>query len=209
MSKNLVDLIADLKEDEALQKTRELLDAGTDPMAILDHCREATEIVGKRFEEGKYFIPDLLMSGEILEQISDIVKSSLTKEVETNYIGKIVIGTVEGDIHDIGKNIVTFMMDANGFEVIDIGVDVSPQKFVEAVKEHKPDVVGMSSLLTLAFDSMKRTVDAFEEAGLRDQIKIIVGGCPIDANVTTYTGADAYCKDAQEGVVIAKEWVNA
>ena len=209
MSKNLVDLIADLKEDEALQKTRELLDAGTDPMAILDHCREATEIVGKRFEEGKYFIPDLLMSGEILEQISDIVKSSLTKEVETNYIGKIVIGTVEGDIHDIGKNIVTFMMDANGFEVIDIGVDVSPQKFVEAVKEHKPDVVGMSALLTLAFDSMKRTVDAFEEAGLRDQIKIIVGGCPIDANVTNYTGADAYGKDAQEGVVIAKEWVNA
>ena len=209
MSKNLVDLIADLKEDEALQKTRELLDAGTDPMAILDHCREATEIVGKRFEEGKYFIPDLLMSGEILEQISDIVKSSLTKEVETNYIGKIVIGTVEGDIHDIGKNIVTFMMDANGFEVIDIGVDVSPQKFVEAVKEHKPDVVGMSALLTLAFDSMKRTVDAFEEAGLRDQIKIIVGGCPIDANVTTYTGADAYGKDAQEGVVIAKKWVNA
>lgn len=209
MSKNLVDLIADLKEDEALQKTRELLDAGTDPIAILDHCREATEIVGKRFEEGKYFIPDLLMSGEILEQISDIVKSSLTKEVETNYIGKIVIGTVEGDIHDIGKNIVTFMMDANGFEVIDIGVDVSPQKFVEAVKEHKPDVVGMSALLTLAFDSMKRTVDAFEEAGLRDQIKIIVGGCPIDANVTTYTGADAYGKDAQEGVVIAKEWVNA
>ncbi|MGI6405028.1 MAG: cobalamin B12-binding domain-containing protein [Syntrophaceticus sp.] len=209
MSKNLVDLIADLKEDEALQTTKELLDAGTDPMVILDHCREATELVGKRFEEGKYFIPDLLMSGEILEQISDIVKSNMTKDVETDYIGKIVIGTVEGDIHDIGKNIVTFMMNANGFEVIDIGVDVPPQKFVEAVKEHKPDVVGMSALLTLAFDSMKRTVDALEEAGLRDQVKIIVGGCPIDANVTKYTGADAYGKDAQEGVVIAKKWVNA
>ncbi|HHW28844.1 MAG TPA: hypothetical protein GXX21_04735 [Syntrophomonadaceae bacterium] len=209
MSKNLVDLIADLKEDEALQTTKELLDAGTDPMVILDYCREATEIVGKRFEEGKYFIPDLLMSGEILEQISDIVKSNLTKEVETDYIGRIVIGTVEGDIHDIGKNIVTFMMDANGFEVIDLGVDVPPQKFVEAVKEHKPDVVGMSALLTLAFDSMKKTVDALEEAGLRDQVKIIIGGCPIDENVAKYSGADAYAKDAQEGVVIAKKWVNA
>lgn len=209
MSKNLVDLIADLKEDEALQTTKELLDAGTDPMVILDYCREATEIVGKRFEEGKYFIPDLLMSGEILEQISDIVKSNLTKEVETDYIGRIVIGTVEGDIHDIGKNIVTFMMDANGFEVIDLGVDVPPQKFVEAVKEHKPDVVGMSALLTLAFDSMKKTVDALEEAGLRDQVKIIIGGCPIDENVAKYSGADAYAKDAQEGVVIVKKWVNA
>ncbi len=209
MSKNLVDLIADLKEDEALQTTKELLDAGTDPMVILDYCREATEIVGKRFEEGKYFIPDLLMSGEILEQISHIVKSNLTKEVETDYIGRIVIGTVEGDIHDIGKNIVTFMMDANGFEVIDLGVDVPPQKFVEAVKEHKPDVVGMSALLTLAFDSMKKTVDALEEAGLRDQVKIIIGGCPIDENVAKYSGADAYAKDAQEGVVIAKKWVNA
>lgn len=209
MSKNLVDLIADLQEEEALQTTKELLDAGTDPMTILDYSRVATELVGKRFEEGKYFIPDLLMSGEILAQISDIVKSKLTKEVETDYIGKIVIGTVEGDIHDIGKNIVTFMMDANDFEVIDIGVDVSPQKFVEAVKEHKPDVVGMSALLTLAFDSMKRTVDALEKAGLRDQVKIIVGGCPIDANVTKYTGADAYGKDAQEGVVIARKWVNA
>lgn len=209
MSKNLIDLIADLKEDEALQTTKELLDAGTDPMVILDHCKEATEIVGKKFEEGKYFIPDLLMSGEILEQISNIVKSNLTKEVETNYIGKIVIGTVEGDIHDIGKNIVTFMMEANGFDVIDIGVDVAPQKFVEAVKEHKPDVVGMSALLTLAFDSMKKTVDALEEAELRDQVKIIIGGCPIDENVANFSGADAYAKDAQEGVVIAKKWVNA
>lgn len=209
MPKKLVDLIADLKEDEALQATKELLKAGTDPLVILDHCKEATEIVGKRFEDGKYFIPDLLMSGEILEQVSGIVKSKLTKDVETEYIGKIVIGTVEGDIHDIGKNIVTFMMEANGFEVVDIGVDVPPEKFIEAVKEHKPDILGMSALLTLAFDSMKRTVDALEKAGMRDRVKIIIGGCPIDENVAAFTGADAYAKDAQEGVVIAKKWVTA
>lgn len=209
MPKKLVDLIADLKEDEALQATKELLEAGTDPLVILDHCKEATEIVGKRFEDGKYFIPDLLMSGEILEQVSGIVKSKLTKDVETEYIGKIVIGTVEGDIHDIGKNIVTFMMEANGFEVVDIGVDVPPEKFIDAVKEQKPDILGMSALLTLAFDSMKRTVDALEKAGMRDRVKIIIGGCPIDENVAAFTGADAYAKDAQEGVVIAKKWVTA
>lgn len=209
MADRLVDLIADLKENEALQATRELLETGTDPLVILDQCKQATEIVGKRFEAGKYFIPDLLMSGEILQQVSEIVRAKLTKEVETSYVGKMVIGTVEGDIHDIGKNIVTFLMEANGFQVFDIGVDARPEKFVEAVKEHQPDIVGMSALLTLAFDSMKKTVDALQDAGLRDQVKIVIGGCPIDENVAAFTGADAFAKDAQEGVVLAKKWVNA
>jgi len=209
MSGKLVNLIADLQEGEALETARELLDAGTDPLAILDYCNEATEIVGKRFEDGKYFIPDLLMSGEILKQISELVKSRLTKEAEASYVGKVVIGTVEGDLHDIGKNIVTFLMEANGFKVFDLGVDVPPEKFVEAIKEHQPDVVGMSALLTLAFDSMKRTVDAIKEAGLRDQVKIVIGGCPTDEKVAAFVGADAYAKDAQEGVLLAKKRVNA
>lgn len=209
MSNNLVELIADLKEDEAIQLTLELLETGTDPLLILGYCKEATDIVGKRFEQGQYFIPDLLMSGEILEQISGIVKSRLTKDVETEYLGKIVIGTVAGDIHDIGKNIVTFMLEANDFEVIDLGVDVAPEKFIDAVKEHQPDIVGMSALLTLAFDSMKTTVEAFEKAGLRDKVKIIIGGAPIDEKAVAYTGADAFAKDAQRGVVMAKEWVSA
>lgn len=209
MSEKLVDLIADLKEEEAIKTTEEMLDAGTDPLVILDYCNKATEIIGQRFEDGKYFIPDLLMSGEILEQISGIVKSRLTKEIDASYIGKIVIGTVEGDLHDIGKNIVTFLMEANGFQVIDLGVDVPAQKFVEAIKEYNPDIVGMSALLTLAFDSMKRTVDAIREAGLRDQVKIIIGGCPTDEQVAAFVGADAYAKDAQAGVVLAKKWVNA
>jgi len=209
MADRLVDLIADLKENEALQATRELLETGTDPLVILNHCKQATEIVGKRFEDGKYFIPDLLMSGEILQQVSEIVRAKLTKEVETSYVGKMVIGTVEGDIHDIGKNIVTFLMEANGFQVFDIGVDARPEKFVEAVREHQPDIVGMSALLTLAFDSMKKTVDALQDAGLRDQVKVVIGGCPIDENVAAFTGADAFAKDAQEGVVLAKKWVNA
>ncbi len=209
MPEKLIHLIADLKEEEAVQTTKELLDAGTDPLLILDYCKEATEIVGKRFEDGEYFIPDLLMSGEILEQVSAIVKSKLSKDVETKYIGKIVIGTAEGDIHDIGKNIVTFLLEANNFDVIDLGVDVAPDKFIEAVKEHQPDIVGISALLTLAFDSMKKTVEAFEKAGLRDQVKIIIGGAPIDEKAVAYTGVDAFAKDAQRGVIIAKEWVSA
>ncbi len=209
MPEKLIHLIADLKEEEAVQATKELLDAGTDPLLILDYCKEATEIVGKRFEDGQYFIPDLLMSGEILEQVSAIVKSKLSKDVETKYIGKIVIGTAQGDIHDIGKNIVTFLLEANNFDVIDLGVDVAPDKFIEATKEHQPDIVGISALLTLAFDSMKKTVEAFEKAGLRDQVKIIIGGAPIDEKAVAYTGVDAFAKDAQRGVVIAKEWVSA
>jgi len=209
MSHNLVDLIANLKEKEALETAREMLDTGADPITILNCCNQAMEIVGKNFETGKYFIPDLLMSGEILEQISVMVKSKLTKDVETSYIGKAVIGTVEGDVHDIGKNIVTFLMDANGFQVFDLGVDVPPQKFVETIQEVKPDVVGMSALLTLAYDSMKRTVDAIKEAGLRDQVKIVIGGCVADEKIAAFVGADAYAKDAMEGVLFAKKWVNA
>jgi methanogenic corrinoid protein MtbC1 len=209
MSQKLVELIAGLKEKEALETAAEMLDAGADPVAILGYCNQAMDIVGKNFETGKYFIPDLLMSGEILEQISRLVKSKLTKDVEVNYIGKAVIGTVEGDVHDIGKNIVTFLLDANGFQVFDLGVDVPPGRFVEKIEEVKPDVVGMSALLTLAYESMKKTVEAIKEAGLREQVKIVIGGCVADEKVAAFVGADAYAKDAMEGVLLAKKWVNS
>jgi len=209
MKEKLVELISNLQEEEALETTRRLLDEGADPIEILECCKQATDIVGKRFEEGKYFIPDLLMSGEILQQISELVKSKIEKEVETSYIGKVVIGTVEGDVHDIGKNIVTFLMEANGFQVFDIGVDVPPQKFVEKIKEVKPDVVGLSALLTVAFEAMRATVDAIKDAGLRDQVKIVIGGAPTNEEVAKYVGADAWAKDAQQGVRLAKEWVNS
>jgi 5-methyltetrahydrofolate--homocysteine methyltransferase len=167
------------------------------------------EIVGKRFADGEYFIPDLLFSGEILKQIAEITKAKLSKEAQTRRLGKFVIGTVAGDIHDIGKDIVAFLLDVNGFEVHDLGVDVPPQRFIEKIVETNAEIVGLSGFLTLAFDSMRETVEAINAAGLRDRVKIMVGGGQIDEAVRKYTGADAYRKDAVSGVLLAKEWVGA
>jgi 5-methyltetrahydrofolate--homocysteine methyltransferase len=207
MSKELVNAIADMEEEQALSLTRELLAKKTDPMAILDDCRSAMELVGQRYECGTYFLPELLLAGEMLGEIAEIVKPELSKAQEIQRHGKVLIGTVKGDIHDIGKNIVTFMLDANGFEVKDLGVDVPPQKFVEAIKEFQPQVVGLSGFLTLAFDAMKETVGAIQAAGLRDGVKIMVGGGPVSEEVKNYTGADGYGRDAMSGVSLAKQWI--
>jgi len=206
MQEKLMELMADLKEEEALEVVNKMLDNGADPLQILEVCRKAVEIVGKRFEEGKYFIPDLLMSGEILESISEIVKPHISGDVETEKLGKVLMGTVEGDIHDIGKNIVTFMLEVNGFDVLDIGVDVPPAVFVEKVKEFKPQVVGLCGLLTLAFDSMKNTIEALADSGLRDDVKVMIGGSPTDEKVAEYVGADAYGKDANAAVELSRKW---
>jgi methanogenic corrinoid protein MtbC1 len=207
MSKELVNAIADMEEEQALDLAKELLASKTDPLLILDDCRSAMEIVGQRYEAGTYFLPELLLAGEMLAEIGAIVKPELSKSQEVKRQGKILIGTVKGDIHDIGKNIVTFMLDANGFEVKDLGVDVPAEKFVEAIKEFQPQVVGLSGFLTLAFDSMKNTVDAIQAAGLRDGIKIMVGGGPVSEEVRNFTGADGYGRDAMAGVTLAKQWV--
>lgn len=208
MSTNtLLEAVADLKEDEALKIVKEKLASGEDPLKILEVTRNAVEIVGKRFENAEYFLPDLIMAGEILRQISEIVKPELTKAQETKRLGKIVMGTVQGDIHDIGKDIVTFMLEVNGFEVHDIGIDVPAQKFVEKIREVKPQIVGLSGLLSVAFDSMKETIEAIEAAGLRNQVKIMIGGAQVDERVREYTGADAFGSDAMVAVSIAKKWV--
>jgi methanogenic corrinoid protein MtbC1 len=208
MSKELVNAIADMREEEALKLVKEMVEGGSGPMTVLDIAREAMAIVGQRYDEGKYFLPELMMAGEILSQITDIVKPELAKVPEVKRVGKVLIGTVEGDIHDIGKNIVTFMLDVNGFEVLDLGVDVSPQKFVEAIGDFEPQVVGLSGFLTLAFDGMKATVDAIKEAGLRDSVKIMIGGGQVNEKIQEYAGADAYGRDAMAGVSLAKKWVS-
>lgn len=207
MAVDLVNLIADLKEKEALTIVEKRLSAGEAPFKILEDSRKAMEIVGKRFASGEYFIPDLVYSGEILKELAEIVKPKLTKVTETKRLGKFVIGTVAGDIHDIGKNIVAFMLDVNGFDVYDLGVDIPAQKFVEKIEEVKPDIVGLSGFLTLAFDSMKETVEAIKAAGLRDKVKIMIGGGQITEEIRKYTGADAYGKDAMAGVSLARKWV--
>ncbi|MBW2063762.1 MAG: cobalamin-dependent protein [Deltaproteobacteria bacterium] len=209
MSKELVNAMVSMKEKEAVSIAKELLDGGEDPMNILNACKEAMEEVGNRFEKGEFFLPELVMAGEMLKQISEFVKPKLQGEGKTEKLGKVIIGTVEGDIHDIGKDIVVFMLDVNGFDVLDLGIDVPPQKFVDSIKDFQPSVIGLSGFLTLAFDSMKATVEAISKAGLRENVKIMIGGGQIDEEVRKYSGADAYGTDAMDAVKLAKQWIGA
>jgi methanogenic corrinoid protein MtbC1 len=206
MLDNLLDALVNMKEKEAIQTARALLDEGRDPLSILNTCARAMQTVGERFERGEYFLPHLIMAGEMLKQISQMIRPEFHGQMTKERLGRIVIGTVEGDIHDIGKDIVTFILDVNGFEVHDIGIDVTPARFIAEINEFHPQVVGMSGLLTLAYDSMKNTVEAIENAGLRDGVKIMIGGGQMSDNVKEYVGADAYCKDAIEGLNLAKKW---
>ena len=206
MAEDLVNTLADLKEQEAIKIVKDRLSAGEDPLKILGDARKGMEIVGSRFASSEYFIPDLVYSGEILKSVTELVKPKLTTTGESKKLGKIVFGTVAGDIHDIGKDIVVFMLDVNGFEVHDLGVDVPVQKFVDKIKETGAPIVGLSGFLTLAFDSMKETVEAIKAAGLRDKVKVMIGGGQITEEVKHYTGADAYGKDAMAGVTLAKKW---
>ena len=201
--------IADLMESEALEITRARLDRDEDPHVILEEGRKGMEIIGKRFSEGTYFLPELIFSAEIFKEITEIVKPKLEERTKTERLGKCVIGTVAGDIHDIGKDIVVFMLDISGFEVYDLGVDVPPKDFVDKIKETEAPIVGLSGFLTLAFDAMKETVGAIKEAGLRDRVKIMIGGGQINDEITKYTGADAYGRDAMVGVSLAKTWLGA
>ncbi len=209
MSGELTKAIAELEEKEALKLAKEWLEQGKDPNSILEESRKGMETVGKRFGDGVYFLPELIYSGEILRGVSELVKPKLKQEVKTKKLGKVIVGTVAGDIHDIGKDIVVFMLDVNGFEVTDLGVDVPIQKFVDAINETKAPVVALSGFLTLAFDAMKETVEAIKKAGLRNKVKIMIGGGQIDEEIKKYTGADAYGRDAMAAVTFAKDWIKA
>ncbi|RJR51134.1 MAG: methionine synthase [Desulfobacteraceae bacterium] len=207
MSGELVKFISDLQEGEALRFVEESLAKGTDPKQLLDEAKEGMNIVGRRFSEGTYFIPDLMFSGEILKGVVKLLQPHLKKGKEAERLGKVIVGTVAGDIHDIGKDLVVFMLDVNGFEVLDLGIDVPVQKFVDAIKESGSRVVGLSGFLTLAFQSMKETIDEIQKAGLRDKVRIMIGGGQVDEQVKKFTGADAYGKDAMEAVSLAKGWI--
>ena len=210
--RQLVDWLADMNEDDALALAkRMLLEEGADPMRVLELCRTAMDVVGKRFEEGEYFLPELVLAGEMLETIGAIAKPLIKNAPgeEPKKLGKVLIGTVHGDLHDIGKNIVSFMLDINGFEVKDIGVDVPVKTFIDEIAGYQPDVVGLSGFLTLAFDSMKETVAAIDGAGLREKVKIMIGGGQIDETVRAYTGADAFGTNAVEAVSLCRNWTGA
>jgi 5-methyltetrahydrofolate--homocysteine methyltransferase len=208
----LVDWLADMNEDEAVALAkRMLLEENVDPLRVLELCRMAMDIVGKRFEQGEYFLPELVLAGEMLENIGAIAKPLIVQAPgeQAKKLAKVLIGTVHGDLHDIGKNIVSFMLDINGFEVKDIGVDVPVQTFIDEIDSYKPDVIGLSGFLTIAFDSMKETIEAIESKGMRANRKIMIGGGQIDEAVCTYTGADAFGINAVEAVTLCKNWAGA
>jgi 5-methyltetrahydrofolate--homocysteine methyltransferase len=209
MSKKLVDAIAEMREEDALGEVKAMLDRGGDPVEILDDCREAMTIVGQRFEAGEYFLSELILGGEMLRTISEIVKPKITQAKEAKRHGRVVVGTVKGDIHDIGKDIVVFMLDVNGYEVHDLGVDVPPETFVQKIQEVKPQAVALSGFLTLAYESMKDTVDAIKAAGLRDGVKIMIGGGTVDETTRAFAGADAFGKDAVAAVTLARQWIGS
>jgi methanogenic corrinoid protein MtbC1 len=208
MEKPIVQKLADLEEEAFLNLVRRELEAGADPMTILEDCREGMVLVGKRFEENTYFISDLMMAGELFKQASEILATKMDLSGDASR-EKVVVGTVKGDIHDIGKDLVVGMLKAANYDVYDLGVDVPPEKFVEALKETKARVLALSALITTAFESMKDTVDAIEQAGLRSQVKIMIGGGPVNQEVAEYSGADDWGADAQEAVTLCNRLMEA
>ncbi len=202
----LTDLVADLKEEQVFAAIKDELGKNTNPLDIIKACQDGMEIVGKRFSAGTYFLPELLIAGEMMVQAMELLGPTL-KTTPVPTIGTIVLGTVKGDLHDIGKNIFKTMAEANGFEVRDLGVDVPPEKFVDAVNNGGVDIVGMSGLLTTVFNTMQLTMDKLVEAGLRDKVKVIIGGAPVDENVQKMVGADAHTRNASEGIEICKKFL--
>jgi len=202
----LADAIAELNEDEAKRLVREKIDAGVEPLSIVDECREGMDIVGGRYKDKEYFLSELIVSGEIFKEAMAVVEPLLKGGKQAESLSKMVLGTVKGDIHNIGKDIVGTLLTAAGFEVYDLGIDIAPSIFVDKLVETGAPILGMSGLLTPSFESMKETVKAVEEAGLRDKVKIIVGGGIVTEQVGKYVGADAFTSDGPEGVEICKKF---
>jgi len=201
------ELITDIDEDGTLEAVRVSLGGGTDPLVIVEQLRDGMGEVGVRFEAGDYFLPDLIMSSEIFRGAIALIEPHLSGELAQTR-GDIVLGTVKGDIHDIGKDIVGTMLRVSGYQVHDVGVDQPAEVFVSKARETGAKLVGLSGLLTVAFDSMKETVEAFAAAGMRDSVKIAIGGGPVNQSVVEYTGADAYGKDPAEAIRLAERFVS-
>ena len=193
----------------AKENAKKALEAGANPQDIISRgIAEGMDIVGRKFEEGEYFLSELLVAGEIAKEILKILNPYIKSgEVKLKKLGKVVIGTVRGDLHDIGKNIVAMMLNAAGFEVIDLGADVPPEKFVEAARENDANIVAMSALLSVTMPEMKVVIDELKKAGLRDKVKVIVGGAPVTEEYAKEIGADGYGENAIEGVKICKSWM--
>ncbi len=203
----IYDHIIDGKLDTIEADVQDALDAGIPPEDLLNGGMvSAMDEVGALFEAGEYFVPEMLVSAHTMQTGLAILKPHLV-EGGIEPFGRIVIGTVQGDLHDIGKNLVAMMLEGGGFQVIDLGTDVSPEAFLEAIQEHSPNLVGLSALLTTTMQKMRETISVIEESGLRDQVKIIVGGAPVTETFATEIGAEGYAPDASKAVSLAKDLV--
>lgn len=206
MGENIAAMLAELREEEVLEAVRTALDTGTDPLSLVEGLREGMSEVGRRFEAKEYFLSELIMSAEIFKESIALIEPRLQAGAGGDK-GAVVIGTVKGDIHDIGKNIVATLLRCEGYEVHDLGVDVPPQSFVGKIKETGAGLLALSGLLTLAFDSMKETVESLTEAGMREKVKVIIGGGPVNEKVVEYAGADAFGVDAAQAVKLAERYL--
>jgi len=204
---SFIEDIVELNEEKAIESLKERIAKNEDPFQIMNDVKVAMKRIGDLYFKNEYFLPDLIMSGEILKQIFELIGPKLKESTKEEKKGKVLLGTVQGDIHDIGKDIVKFLLDTNGFDVLDLGIDVPPEKFVEGIKDFKPQVVALSGFLTIAFDTMKETVAKIKQAGLRDSVKIMIGGGTIDERIAQYVEADAYGESAMDAVKLATEWM--
>lgn len=200
MSGELSKALVDLKRDEVVDIVRRRIDMGEDPLYILDDCRQGMTIVGERFQKGDYFLAELMLSAEIFKAATAILEPCLAGVRSSKPLGSVVLATMKGDIHDLGKNILATLLRAHDFEVYDLGVDIDPSLLVREVKETGPDFVGFSSLITTAFESMRQTAVMLQEAGLREKFKLMIGGGVTTPAVRDYVGADFQSTDATEGV---------
>ncbi|HHX75491.1 MAG: cobalamin B12-binding domain-containing protein [Dethiobacteria bacterium] len=204
----LEDAVGNLEEEAVMDIVNKVAAAGEPRIErVVAAFQKGLETVGDRFESGEYFVGDLIFAGDLMSKALDLVRPLMTCNSE-NRLGKIVLCTVEGDLHDIGKNIVKGMMEAAGFEVLDLGIDTPPADIVKSLQESGARILGLSGVLTLAIDSMKRTVDALVEAELREKVKVIIGGVPVNADNCKFIGADAWSYNAAQGVKICREWAS-
>ena len=191
--------------EKTVELTQAALDAGTNPQEIIGQGLQAgMAAVGEKFSSGEYFLPDMLMAARAMKAALEVLQPVL-EQTGMPTIGRVVIGTVEGDMHDIGKNVVATFLSGNGFEVFDLGLNVPVQTFIDEVKEKKPDILGMSALLTTTMPVMGKVIKSLEEAGLRSGLKIVVGGAPVTQDYANYIGADGYAHDGGRAVPVCKE----
>ncbi|MBM3154551.1 MAG: cobalamin-binding protein [Chloroflexi bacterium] len=203
----LADALANLEEDKVRQLVQQRVNFNADAMSVVEELRKGMDIVGERYKSKEYFLSELIISGEMFKEAMAMIEPGLKAGKKGKPLGRMVLGTVKGDIHNIGKDIVATLLTAAGFEVYDLGIDVPPEKFVEKLSQTDSTILGMSGLLTPAFESMKETVKAVEAAGLRDKVKVIIGGGIVTEQVGRYVGADAFTDDASEGVEMCRGFV--